>query len=177
MKLFTERLSLREYEPTDFASVHSYGSQPNFSKYEEWGPNSEDDTQKFIAAKIAESVSDPRFVFDLAVCLKDENVQIGGCGIRREGHSSAVANLGWAINPDYQNHGYATEAARRLIEFGFKELNVEVIYATCDTRNGASYKVMEKLGMTRVGFIKEHKFIKGHLRDSYRYEIKKADFK
>ena len=177
MMLFTERLVLRNYEPTDFERVHYYGSQPNFSKYEEWGPNSEEDTEKFIAAKIAESISNPRYIFDLAVCLKDQNLQIGGCGIRRDGKSSSVANLGWAMNPDYQNLGYTTEAARRLIEFGFNELNVLVIYATCDTRNGASYKVMEKLGMKRVGFIKEHKFIKGHLRDSYRYEILKADFK
>lgn len=46
-----------------------------------------------------------------------------------------------------------------------------VIYATCDTRNIASYKVMEKLGMNRVGFIKGNKEVKGYVRDSYRYEI------
>lgn len=174
MTIYTDRLLLREYQKSDYETVHAYGSQPNFSKYEEWGPNSPEDTEKFIAVKIAESISNPRFVFDLAVCLKDTNLQIGGCGIRRDSEQSAVANLGWAINPDYQNQGYATEAARRLIEFGFNELGVSVIYATCDTRNGASYKVMEKLGLKRVGLIKEHKFIKGHLRDSYRYEILKT---
>ena len=176
MNLFTERLILRNYEPTDYERVHYYGSQPNFSKYEEWGPNSEEDTEKFLAAKVKESESTPRFIFDLAVCLKDGNLQIGGCGIRRDGESSSVANLGWAMNPDFQNLGYTTEAARRLIEFGFNDLNVSVIYATCDTRNGASYKVMEKLGMKRVGLVKDDRLVRGLSRDSYRYEILKAGF-
>ncbi len=175
MKLVTERIFLREYEISDYERVHVYGSQPQFSKYEEWGPNSPEDTTLFIASKVAESIQANRHVFDLAVCLKDQNLMIGGCGIRRETESSSVGNLGWAINPEFQNHGYATEAARRLIEYGFSELKLSVVYATCDTRNAASFKVMEKLGMRRVGLIKEHKLVKGHLRDSYRYEILKAD--
>ena len=96
---------------------------------------------------------------------------IGGCGIRRETELSSVANLGWAVNPDFQKKGYATEAAGALIKFGFETLNLSVIYATCDTRNTPSFRVMEKLGMKRVGFIKGEKEVKGFVRDSFRYEL------
>ncbi|MFL5811991.1 MAG: GNAT family N-acetyltransferase, partial [Bdellovibrionia bacterium] len=102
---------------------------------------------------------------------KDADLLIGGCGIRRETQESAVANLGWAINPDFQKQGYATEAARALIAFGFEQLGLSVIYTTCDTRNVASYRVMEKVGMKRVGSMKGDKEVKGHIRDSYRYEL------
>lgn len=175
MTFTTERLLLREYKAEDWERVHLYGSDPDFSKYELWGPNTLEDTHKFVADMIQQSVANPRYKFEFAVCLKDSGLLIGGCGIRRESESSQVANLGWAINPEFQNKGYATEAAKVLVEFGQCELNLSVIYATCDSRNASSYKVMEKLGMTRVDFIRGIKEVKGHVRDSYRYEFKKME--
>jgi ribosomal-protein-alanine N-acetyltransferase len=171
MNLTTERLLLRDYKVEDWERVHIYGSDPDFSKYELWGPNTLEDTHKFLAEMVQQSETHPRYKFDIAVCLKESELLIGGCGIRRETELSQVANLGWGISPEFQGKGYATEAARALIEYGFKKLNLSIIYATCDTRNIPSYKVMEKLGMERVGFIKGTKEVKGHIRDSYRYEI------
>lgn len=171
MNLKTERLLLRNYKTEDWERVHIYGSNPDFSKYELWGPNTLEDTHKFVAEMVQQTETNPRHKFDFAVCLKENGLLIGGCGIRRETESSQVANLGWAINPEFQRNGYATEAARALIDYGFQKLNISVIYATCDTRNASSYKVMEKLGMKKVGFIKGTKEVKGHVRDSYRYEI------
>lgn len=171
MNLTTARLQLRNYRTEDWERVHIYGADPGFSKYEMWGPNNVDDTHKFVAEMVAQTQSKPRYKYDLAVCLKAADLLIGGCGIRRETELSQVANLGWAINPEFQNMGYATEAARALIEFGFLKLDLALIYATCDTRNTASYKVMEKLGMKRVGVIKGTKEVKGYIRDSYRYEL------
>lgn len=171
----TERLTLRAYKTEDWERVHIYGSNPDFSKYELWGPNTLEDTHKFVAEMVEQSKSNPRYKFDFAVCLKENGLMIGGCGIRRETELSQVANLGWAINPDFQNKGYATEAAKAIIEFGFQKMKLSVIYATCDTRNLSSYKVMEKLGMKKVGFIKGTKEVKGNVRDSYRYEILLSD--
>lgn len=171
MALTTERLILRAYKPEDWEQVHIYGSDPDFSKYEFWGPNSLEDTHKFVSDMIQQAKESPRFKFDFAVCLKDSGLLIGGCGVRRESELSQVANLGWAVTPKFQNKGFATEAAKALIEFGFQKLGLSVIYATCDTRNAASFRVMEKLGMKRVGLIKGTKEVKGYVRDSFRYEI------
>lgn len=171
MILTTERILLRGYQAEDWERVHIYGSDPDFSKHELWGPNTLEDTHKFVAEMVKQTETNPRYKFDFAVCLKENGLLIGGCGIRRETELSYIANLGWAINPEFQSKGYATEAARAVIEFGFQKLNLSVIYATCDTRNGPSYKVMEKLGMKKVGFIQGTKQVKGHVRDSFRYEI------
>lgn len=171
MRFETERLLLRDYTPEDWETVHIYGKDPEFSKYEPWGPNSIEDTKKFISDNIERSKLSSRFHYEFAVCLKNENLQIGGCGLRRESQSSAIANMGWAINPRYQSHGYATEAALELINFGFTKLDLKVIYATCDTRNIPSFKVMEKLGMKRVGHLVESRNFKNEISDGYRYEI------
>jgi len=170
-KIETERLILRDYALDDWERLHVYASDPEFSQYESWGPNSVEDTKKFIGDMILQASGSPRHKYDLAVCLKDSGLFIGGCGIRIEAEVSAVANLGWAITPACQGKGYATECAKGIIQFGFNQLKLKVIYATCDSRNTASIRVMEKAGMKRVGLIKGERVQKGHLRDTYRYEI------
>src|SRR5687768_5246919 len=102
-RLTTERLVLRPYRVEDWARVHIYGSDPDFSKYEMWGPNSVEDTHKFVGEMVSQSSSQPRYKFNFAVCLKENDLLIGGCGIRREAEESQVANLGWAINPEFQS--------------------------------------------------------------------------
>lgn len=61
--------------------------------------------------------------------------------------------------------------AHLLVNFGFKELNLHRIYATCDPRNGASAKVLEKIGMVKEGRLRENLLIKGGWRDSFVYGI------
>lgn len=75
-----------------------------------------------------------------------------------------------------KNKGYTTEAAHKLIEFGFNELKLAVIYATCDTRNIASYKIMEKINMKRVGHMIGDRKIDDQIFDSFRYEILNSDY-
>lgn len=171
MRLEAPRLILRDYEFPDWERVHIYGSDPDFSKYEAWGPNSLEDTKQFVSAMVEQAKQENRWKFDCAVTLKDSGLLIGGCGIRRDDAASDKANLGWAINPEFQGKGFATEAAGALIDFGFKTLGLLLIYATCDTRNLASARVMEKLGMVRKAHLVADKMQKGHLRDTYLYEI------
>lgn len=115
MYIKTQSLVLRDYQSDDWKRVHRYAADPVFSQFEMWGPNTEADTKKFIADMVLQvSESKNRYKFDLAVCLKNEDLLIGGCGIRRETQESGVANLGWAINPEFQGKGYATEAAASI---------------------------------------------------------------
>ena len=118
-----------------------------------------------------ETLEKPHFRFELAVCLKGSGLLIGGCGIRREAPESRVGKIGWAINPSFQRQGYATEAAKALIQFGFNQLQLTVIAATCDAGNIASTKVMEKLDMMPVGLIRKERQQKGFWRDTLRYEV------
>ena len=171
MHIETPRLILRDYRIEDWNRVHLYASIPEFSVFEDWGPNSDEDTKKFVADMVSQSADNLRWKYDLAVCLKSDGLLIGGCGIRRESPESVIANLGWAINPDFQKQGYASEAARALIEFGFQNMGLKIIYATCDSRNVASIKVMEKIGLKSAGIIKAHKVQKGVMRDTLRFEI------
>src|SRR6266403_2128677 len=59
-------------------------------------------------------------------------------------------DLGYAVHPDHWGKGFATEALRRILEFGFENLSLERIWATADVRNVASWRVMEKAGRTHA---------------------------
>ena len=58
-----------------------------------------------------------------------------------------------------------------VVSAGFANLNLHRVWATCDTRNYASYRVMEKLGMRREGLFKKDVLQKGESRDSYLYAV------
>ena len=69
-------------------------------------------------------------------------------------HSSIEAEIGWAISKLYRNEGYATEAARALISYGFHTLQLPQILAFTWRGNPASMRVMEKLGMRLCPYTK-----------------------
>nr|WP_262483300.1 GNAT family protein [Chryseobacterium oranimense] len=56
----------------------------------------------------------------------------------------------------FWNKGYITEAASALIDFGFKELQLNKIYATYFLHNPASGRIMEKIGMEKEALLKQH---------------------
>ena len=58
--------------------------------------------------------------------------------------------LGWIINRKYWGQGYAFESAKAVMEYFSANLGIRYFCAYCDTRNTASFKLMEKLGMKRV---------------------------
>jgi len=176
MILETARLILREYQESDFESVHKYASDPEVVRYMEFGPNTETDTMYFIRSQIQHQNEQPRRVFDLALVSKAEAQLIGACSIVVANPQNREGFIGYILNKDHWNQGYITEAADEIIKFGIKELRLHRIYATCHPDNIGSYRVMEKIGMRREGLLREDKFVRGHWRDSLIYSILEHEF-
>jgi [ribosomal protein S5]-alanine N-acetyltransferase len=64
-----------------------------------------------------------------------------------------------------------TEAARAVLELGFVQVGQHRIYATCRPENISSQRVLEKIGMTREGHLRQDKWMKGQWRDSFLYAM------
>jgi ribosomal-protein-alanine N-acetyltransferase len=86
---------------------------------------------------------------------------IGTCGFAKIDSENNLAELGYVLNPRYLHQGYATEAARSVIKFGFEELLLNRIEARFMEENIESLRVMERLGMTFEGFRRKAVLIKG----------------
>jgi RimJ/RimL family protein N-acetyltransferase len=62
-----------------------------------------------------------------------------------------AVDIGWRLKKGAWGKGYATEGAKRCLEYGFNELNFSEIIATCTIGNSKSEKVMRKIGMKKMG--------------------------
>jgi len=175
--LTTDRLVVREFREDDVPSVHEYGSDPEVVRFMPWGPNTEDDTTAFVERAVLFQADDPRATYELAVTLAADGKLIGGCGIHGISFANRSASMGYCLRRDVWGRGYATEAARALVAFGFRSLGLHRLVATCDTENAASARVLEKLGMRREALFREDTLLRGRWRDSYLYAILESEWK
>jgi len=89
--------------------------------------------------------------FGFAIIHQGENVLIGTCGFPGPPDPDGVAEIAYGIAPAYQGRGYATEAARALIEFATKDPRVETIRAHTLAETNASTRVLQKCGLKKIG--------------------------
>ena len=171
----TERLLLREFVEDDFDQIHEYGSDPEVVKLVPFGPNTPDETSAFLQRCLDQQVAEKRKNYDFATIVKAENKLIAGCGIHRiNGHGNSAA-FGYVLNRSYWGKGYATEAARALVKFGFDVLDVYRVEAICSLENIASARVMEKCGMRREGIQRGSLKIDDEYHDAYMYAVLRTD--
>ena len=79
--------------------------------------------------------------------------------------------MGYCLRRDAWGLGLGTEAARGLIGFGFERLGLHRIWATCDTGNARSARVLERAGMVLEGTMRDDTWLRGHWRSSHLYSI------
>jgi len=87
-----------------------------------------------------------RYVF--AIVLKETNEFIGEISLHLDDKKD-VAQLAYWIGEPFWKNGFATEAVKAILKFGFETLNVDLIFATCDEKNLASTRVLEKNEMRK----------------------------
>ncbi|MCK4510553.1 GNAT family N-acetyltransferase, partial [bacterium] len=80
------------------------------------------------------------------------------------------------LRRDAWGRGLAMEAAAGLIGFGFEQLRVHRIWATCDTRNVRSARVLEKAGMKLEGIMRDDTWLRGQWRSSRLYSILEGEW-
>lgn len=109
-----------------------------------------------------------------AVTLRPTGELIGAIGLRIT-PDDRRAELGYWIGKPYWGHGYCTEAAQAVLDFGFNRLDLNRIYAHHLMRNPASGRVMQKIGMTHEGHLRQHVMKWNVLEDLELYGRLKGD--
>ncbi|RYG53579.1 MAG: N-acetyltransferase [Chitinophagaceae bacterium] len=164
----TVRLFIREYEIKDISAVHEDASLAVVVQYANWGPNTLKDTELFFRDI---QVSRPRLIYACCIELRHSLKQIGGCEIEIDSSEPSAATVGYIINPIYWNQGFATEAMVGLISFARNELGLQYLSATCDERNIASRRVVEKCGFKLDRLIEGDFVQKGFLRTTLLFTL------
>lgn len=86
------------------------------------------------------------------------------------------AELGYFLSPKAWGRGFAAEAARALVDFGFANLQLNRIEATVFPENAASVRILEKIGMQSEGILRQHVSRNGQFRDRKMYAILRDDW-
>lgn len=168
MELKTERLVIRKFKSEDWQAVYEYTSNPEVMKYIPEGFFTEEAAKEFIRENTKKAEHFP-------VLLKNGDVLIGHLAFHKY-FGDHTYEIGWVFNPKFYNKGYASEAAYAVLKYGFEELGLHRIIATCQPENPASYRVMEKIGMRREGCFKKCIPHGDEWWDEYYYAILKEEW-
>ncbi len=169
--LETERLLLRDFRLEDEAGIYEYASDPEVVRFADWGPSDISTIRANLQRRLADQKSWPRDSIEVAVELRSDTCLIGIMRITLSDRTNRTADFGYTFNRRFWNNGYATEATRALLHLAFSKLYLHRVWASCDVRNHASYRVMEKLGMRREALFKKDVLQKGEWRNSYLYAV------
>lgn len=159
----------------DFDALHRGASNLEVVRYMTWGPNTEEDSRRFMQYALQSQVVKPRVIFQLAIIL--DGKCIGGCDFNIISAEHREGEIGYLLDKPYWGKGYATEVAKALIDYGFEEHGMHRIIAKCDARNEGSYHVMEKCGMKREAHLREHRKTREGRRDTLIYGILRHEWK
>jgi RimJ/RimL family protein N-acetyltransferase len=171
MQLTTGRLLLREFVAEDWEAVRAYHADPRYLRFYEQDGCTPEAAQDFVQMFVDQQVEQPRTRFQLAVTRKETGELIGNCGIRIREPDEQQADLGYEVMPEHWGQGYATEAARSMLAFGFTELRMHRIWAWCLAENVGSVRVLQKLGMHQEGHLRENEHFKGRWWDTLIFAI------
>ncbi len=167
--LETERLLLRRFTIADAADVFRHARDPEVARLTSWEAHqSLDDTRRFLdwaLARYDEAVGGP-----WAMVRRDTREVVGAIGL------SVVwphlrGEIGYWVGRAWWRHGLATEAGRAVLRYAFDDLEMNRVEARCETDNIASERVMQKLGMTFEGILRQHVLAKGRFRDMRLYSL------
>ena len=103
----------------------------------------------------------------LAIVLKDADRHVGNCGLHKIDYVDREAEFGILIGEKEEwGRGYAPEAARLLLDYGFRELNLHRIGLEVFSYNLRAQRVYEKVGFVREGIRRESHFSNGLFHDT-----------
>jgi len=145
----TNRLLLRTFSESDANLIYELNLDPDVTRYTH-------DPIKDLAhaAEILEKVIIPQYVLynhgRWAVHVRSSLEFLGWCGLKYRSELNEI-DLGYRFKKEGWGKGYATEAAWASIQYGFEKIGLQRIVARAEIDNIASWKVLEKCGMTYIG--------------------------
>ncbi len=175
-QLYTDRLTLRLIAEPDLEFVHALHSLPETDEFNTMGiPSNIEETKNILNGWMQESETIPTGAFIFIIETTEDKKPIGIIGIRKGNPKYKIAEVWYKLHVAEWDKGYATEALRAVLQFGFTTLKLHRIEAGCATANIGSVKVLEKAGMLREGTRRKTLPLKSGWADNHIYGILNGD--
>ncbi|KKB84814.1 hypothetical protein VW29_08150 [Devosia limi DSM 17137] len=172
-----ERLLLRPFTRGDVDAVYAYRRREDVARYLFDVALSREECALAIQQRIGQTAlerEEDKII--LAVELQQTGALVGEVTLILRSLDARQGEIGWIFSPDYHGHGYATEAARILLDLAFGPGDMHRVMARCDVRNDSSWRLMERLQMRREAHFREHAIFKGEWDQEYIYAILRREW-
>lgn len=174
-ELESHRLRLRQINLNDVDDLYEYGSDDEVAKYVLWSKYQSKENAVDYIDMVMKKYAEGNFNA-WAIELKDEEKMIGMIDFVAYNERHQRAELGYVLNQHYWGKGIMSEAAKLVLEHGFKTLKLHKISAGSIDLNVGSYRVMEKIGMKREGIHREHFIKDGVYYDIIMYSVLEGEY-
>lgn len=149
-EIHTARLSLRRLTLDDAPAIYAYASDPEVAQFTLWTAHTDEDfTRKFLT-----DLTQPT-VLSWAIVWRESTEVVGMVFFHSLNRRHGRAELAFNLARRFWKRGIATEAATAVLEFAFQQLMLNRVEATCMRNDLGSRRVLEKLGMTHEGVMRQ----------------------
>lgn len=173
--LETERLILRRINVKDQEAMFKIYSDPKTAEYDWFSPiETKEKALRFIEHFNKEFEEQEEITW--GIVRKEDGDFIGCCCLGDFNEEVRRSEIGYVLRRSEWSKGYATEAVKALVAFGFETMNLNRIEAFITPGNDASIAVLKKAGFLQEGVVRERDLIKGKLEDGVILAILKRDY-
>lgn len=167
----TARLRLRRFTAADLPAFVAYRSDPEVARYQSWDGCTPAEARAFLDEQSRLRPGTPGTWFQFAAELKPTGATIGDCALHVHAADPLLGEIGYTLAREYQGHGYASEAVRGVLGYAFETLGLRRVVAVTDCENTASAALLERVGMRREAYFREHVWFKGRWASEYVYAL------
>lgn len=172
--LSTPRLRLRALEPGDAERVFRIQSDPEVTRYFGRAPYSTLAEAEQRIATVLEGIRENTSIC-WGITLKENDEHLGTAGFWRWNKLHRWAELGFELLPAFWNQGIMTETLRAVLAFAFDRMDLHRVEARLDPDNRACKRVLERLGFTREGLLRQNWWHEGKCTDTAVYGLLRND--
>jgi len=153
------RIGFRLWEEKDLENLHTLCSNVRVMEHFP-SPLDKEQTEHFLH-RLMKVYNETKTCY-YAVESLSTSAFMGFIGVTYQDYEAPCCpafDIGWRLLPDFWGKGYATEGAKRSMEYAFEHLDLEHIMAVCTSTNKPSERVMQKIGMQKKGSFKHPKLV------------------
>ena len=168
----TERLQLRSFQKSDLDAMMAYHALPDVQRYLDWKARDRVEVKAALDAMIKQNrLTRPGDIIHFAITRKSDDVLIGQISLRWTDATAGQAELRFIFSPFHRKQGYATEAVRAAMDFGFDKFRFHRIFARCAGKNQASARLLKGIGMRLEAHYREHALFQGEWDEELHFAI------
>ena len=172
LPIFTQRLLLRTFAETDLDALNAYYTLPSLRRYLDRPARDLADTKLALQAMRRQyRLNRPGDAFTLAVIRIEDDALLGHVSFLWTDATAAQAELRFVFNPRYTGHGYAGEAVRVAMDYGFDSFGFHRIFARCSAANQPAVRLLKGLDMRLEAHFREHALYHGDWDEELHFAI------